>query len=224
LSAPLVWLLAVAAMAVGDSVLYVLGGYMGWALLGFLCKVSVNPETCILRSAESFYKRGKLTLLVAKFIPGINSMAPPLAGSMKMRPLQFLRLDLAGAALYALAYVAVGFLFRDFLVSIAHGFQAAGRAVETVVLVALAAYVIYRVWLYRKYAIYRVVPRVQVEELARRLAADEQQRPIIMDVRSHGYYDAGATRIKGSMRLEPNNLEEELKTLPKDRDIYLYCT
>ena len=57
---------------------------MGWGLLGFLCKLSVNPETCILRSAESFYKRGKATLLFAKFIPGINTMAPPLAGSMQM--------------------------------------------------------------------------------------------------------------------------------------------
>jgi rhodanese-related sulfurtransferase len=45
-----------------------------------------------------------------------------------------------------------------------------------------------------------------------------------VDVRSHGYYDAGAARIKGSIRLEPNNLTEELKTLPKDKDIYVYCT
>jgi len=78
--------LAVLGMIIGDSLLFVLGRYMGWGLLGLLCKVSVNPETCILRSAESFYKRGKTTLLVAKFIPGINTMAPPLAGSMKMRP------------------------------------------------------------------------------------------------------------------------------------------
>ena len=217
-------LLAVSAMLLGDSLLFILGRYMGWALLGFLCKLSVNPETCILRSAESFYKRGKATLLFAKFIPGINTMAPPLAGSMKMRPDIFLRLDLAGASLYAIVYIAVGFLFRDFLASLAHGFQTAGRAVESVTVIALIGYAGYRVWLYRKHAVYRVVPRVQVEELARRLASEDKDKILLMDVRSHGYYDAGAARIQGSIRMEPNNLAEEVKTLPKDKDIYVYCT
>lgn len=217
-------LLAVAAMLVGDSMLFVMGRYMGWGLLGFLCKLSVNPETCILRSAESFYKRGKATLLFAKFIPGINTMAPPLAGSMKMRPDIFLRLDLAGASLYALVYIAVGFLFRDFLASLAHGFQTAGRAVETVTLLALIGYAGYRVWLYRKHVVYRVVPRIQVEELALRLTSEDKDKILLMDVRSHGYYDAGAARIRGSIRVEPNHLAEEMKTLPKDKDIYVYCT
>ena len=85
---------AIAALLLGDTVQFWLGRYMGWLLLGFLCRVSINPETCILRSAESFYKRGKITLMIAKFIPGVNTMAAPLAGSMKMRFWQFLYLDL----------------------------------------------------------------------------------------------------------------------------------
>src|SRR5271165_1776076 len=121
-------LLSFLAMLLADSLLFVAGRSMGWGLLGFLCKLSVNPETCILRSAESFYKRGKATLLFAKFIPGINTMAPPLAGSMRMPLDTFLRLDLLGASLYASVYIAVGFLFRDFLVSLIRGFQTAGRA------------------------------------------------------------------------------------------------
>lgn len=216
-------LVAVLAMMLGDSLLFVLGRHMGWALLGFLCKLSVNPETCILRSAESFYKRGKITLLFAKFIPGINTMAPPLAGSMRMPLDSFLRLDLVGASLYATVYVAVGFLFRDVLVSLVRGFQTAGRAVESVTVIALIAYALYRVWLYRKHAVYRVVPRILVQELARRLAEDKENI-VLMDVRSHGYYDAGAARIQGSIRVEPNNLAEELKNIPKDKDIYVYCT
>ena len=115
LSAPGVLLLALSAMMLGDSLLFILGRQMGWALLGFLCRVSVNPESCILTSAESFYKRGRATLVVAKFIPGLNSMAPPLAGSMKMRLAQFWRLDLAGTALYVGAYFGLGYVFRDFL-------------------------------------------------------------------------------------------------------------
>jgi membrane protein DedA with SNARE-associated domain len=216
--------LAVLAMLIGDSLLFIAGRYMGWRLLGFLCKLSVNPETCILRSAESFYKRGRATLLFAKFIPGINTMAPPLAGSMKMPLDDFLRLDLAGASLYASVYIAVGFLFRDFLVSLVRGFQTAGRAVEAVTVLALIGYALYRVWLYRKHAVYRVVPRVQVGEVTRKLSSEEKENIILMDVRSHGYYDADAARIKGSIRLEPNNLKEELKSIPKDKDIYVYCT
>jgi membrane protein DedA with SNARE-associated domain len=223
LSTPAVLLLSLAAMVLGDLLLFLLGRYTGWGLLGFLCKVSVNPETCILRSAESFYKRGRMTLLVAKFIPGVNTMAPPLAGSMNMRLDQFLRFDLAGACLYIFAYFGVGFLFRDFLVSIMHGFQTAGRALETVVLVAVLAYIAYRISLYGKHSMYRVVPRVQVEELARKLA-EERENILVVDVRSHGYYDADSARIKGSIRLEPNNLAEELKTMPREKNIYLYCT
>src|SRR5580704_4489283 len=143
------FLLALLAMLLGDSLLFVAGRYMGWGLLGFLCKLSVNPETCILRSAESFYKRGKATLLFAKFIPGINTMAPPLAGSMRMPIDTFLRLDVLGAALYAGVYIAVGFLFRDFLVSVMRGFQTAGKAVEAVTFLALLGYGLYRIWLYR---------------------------------------------------------------------------
>jgi membrane protein DedA with SNARE-associated domain len=217
-------LLAVTAMLVGDSLLFVLGRSMGWSLLGFLCKLSMNPETCILRSAESFYKRGKITLLFAKFIPGINTMAPPLAGSMKMPVHDFLRLDVLGASFYAVAYVSLGYVFRDFLASMMRGFQTAGRAVEGVTLIAIIGYAVYRILLYRKHAVYRVVPRVQVEELSSRLASGDKDKILLMDVRSHGYYDAGAARIKGSIRLEPNNLTEELKTLPKDKDIYVYCT
>src|SRR5207237_5030011 len=109
---------AMLAMMVGDTLLFFLGRYMGWALLSVLCRVSLNPETCILRSAETFYKRGKLTLLFAKFIPGVNTMAPPLAGSMKMRLGQFLRLDFAGACLYILAYGGLCFLFLGFVAMI----------------------------------------------------------------------------------------------------------
>src|ERR1700724_4122478 len=84
LQAPSVLIVALAALLLGDSLQFVLGRYMGWALLGFLCRVSINPETCILRSAESFYKRGKATLIIAKFIPGVNTMAAPAAVSMKI--------------------------------------------------------------------------------------------------------------------------------------------
>jgi membrane protein DedA with SNARE-associated domain/rhodanese-related sulfurtransferase len=221
---PLVFLVSILALLCGDFLLFTLGRYTGWALLGILCRVSVNPETCILRSAESFYKRGKITLVVAKFIPGVNTIAAPLAGSMKMRPGQFLSFDSMGAVIYAGAYIMLGFIFRDFLAAITRGFMAAGRAVEAAFLVAIIGYVIYRLWVYYKNQVYRIVPRVQVEELAHKLDSEEKGNVLLLDVRSHGYYDAGALRIKDSIRLEPNNFAEEIKNLSKSKQIYVYCT
>jgi membrane protein DedA with SNARE-associated domain len=221
---PYVLAAAISALLLGDTVQFWLGRYMGWALLGFLCRVSINPETCILRSAESFYKRGRITLVIAKFIPGVNTMAAPLAGSMKMRFWQFLRLDFLGATFYAFTYLLLGYVSRDFLAVVLRGFHAAGRTMEAVIVAALVVYAIYRTVQYRKYRMYRIVPRIQVQELAARLASENPSRVQIVDVRSHGYYDAGAARIKNSIRIEPNNLEEELKNLSKDKDIYLYCT
>ena len=165
-----------------------------------------------------------MTLIVAKFVPGVNTMAPPLAGSMRMRYEDFLWLDAIGAGLYIVAYMLLGYFFRDFVASITRGFHTAGHVVGTVVLIALAGYIGYRLWLYQKNRIFRVVPRVQAEELARVLASEGAAKIQVVDVRSHGYYDADTQRIKGSIRIEPNHLTEELKNIPKDKDIYVYCT
>src|SRR6202051_1833279 len=119
--------MALFAMLAGDTLMFLLGRYTGWWLLGLLCRISLNPEACILRSADSFYRRGRTLLVIAKFIPGINTMAPPLAGSMNMRFLPFLRLDLAGAALYVGTFFGVGFVFSDALDTVTRGYDAAGR-------------------------------------------------------------------------------------------------
>jgi membrane protein DedA with SNARE-associated domain len=220
----LVFGVSLLAMICGDIILYFMGRVSGWALLGLLCRLSANPESCILRSAEYFYRRGKQTLLFAKFIPGINTMSPPLAGSMKMRLGDFLQFDAAGAALYVGAYSVAGYLFSDALRAITRGLRSAGFAAEVIFGVGLAVYIVYRIWIYRKYRLLDVIPRIPAEELAKRLASEAAQNMLIADVRSHGYYDADSERIAGSIRIEPNNLIEEVKHLPKDREIYLYCT
>jgi len=216
LSAPLALGGAFATMLIGDTLMFFLGRYTGWWLLGLLCRLSLNPESCILRSADSFYKRGRTLLLFAKFVPGINTMAPPLAGSMNMRWTRFVALDAAGAALYIGAYWSAGFLFSDAVGAITHTMQTFGRIMEVALLAAVAAYLVYLVWRWFHMGASRTVPRVHPSEVA--------QGAVIYDVRSHGYYDQKAQRIRGSKRLEPHTLHQQpLETLAT-QPVYVYCT
>ena len=224
LAASGILLAALAAFMIGDSVQFFLGRYMGWALLGFLCRLSMNPETCILRSAEAFYKYGRITLLFIKFVPGVSTMSAPLAGSMKMKATQFLQLDFLGACFYILAYMGAGYLFRDFVIGITQGLESGSRAVAFFLVILLVAFAAYRTAQYVRFRVSGAIPRVGVEQIALRLASEGKNDVILADVRSHGYYDPDAKRIAGSIRIEPNRLAEELKTLPHDKDIYLYCT
>ena len=217
-------LVASVSMLLGDTILFYLGRYTGWTLLGILCRIAANPESCILRSAESFYRRGRTTLVVAKFIPGINTMAPPLAGSMKMRTAQFLRLDFAGSLLYALAFGLLGYLFSGLIGRITSGFHALSQTVSWLIFAGLVVYAAWHAVLYWKHRVYRVVPRVQVSELAAKMDSGGAASLVLADVRSHGYYDSGASRIHGSIRVEPNRILDAIRDLPKDKEIYLYCT
>jgi len=126
--------------------------------------------------------------------------------------------------LYVLAYGGLGFLFHDFLKSITHGFQTAGHVIGIALVIAMIGYIGYRIHIFQRSKIYMIVPRVQVGELALKLKSEERDKIVLADVRSHGYYNADAARIKGSIRIEPNNLATEIENLPKDKDIYVYCT
>jgi membrane protein DedA with SNARE-associated domain/rhodanese-related sulfurtransferase len=211
---------AVLAMLAGDTLMFLLGRYTGWWLLGALCRISLNPESCILRSADSFYRRGRQLLVFAKFVPGINTMAPPLAGSMNMGLAQFLALDLAGTALYVGSFFAVGFLFSDALGKVLHGYQAAQRILGGIVIALLACYLLFQLWLWLKE---RALPAVRLADPAE-AARESHSGAAIYDVRSHGYFDARAVRIRGSRRLDPHALHQSGTPLPGERAIYLYCT
>jgi membrane protein DedA with SNARE-associated domain/rhodanese-related sulfurtransferase len=221
---PFVLLAALSALLLADALLFLLGRYTGWWLLGVLCKLSLNPDSCILRSAESFHRHGRTALVFAKFVPGLNTLGPPLAGSMNMRFLRFFALDLAGAAVYIVTWCTAGFLFSDFLAAITKGYATAGRILLWVVAFGVAAYFGYHLWLLLKAAALTYVPRVSASEVARRFYSDIHGDMAVYDVRSHGYYSAKASRVKGSLRLDPNTLVEHIESLPKDKEIILYCT
>jgi membrane protein DedA with SNARE-associated domain/rhodanese-related sulfurtransferase len=213
---------SVIAMVSGDALMFLLGRHTGWWLLGALCRVSLNPESCVVTSADTFHRRGRALLVVAKFLPGINTMAPPLAGSMHMRWWPFLGLDLAGSALYLGAYFVVGFLCADAVVAIIHFYERFGHLTTAVVMILATAYALWLLWsTLRARSLGRGVPHAPATIVARELASGEA---LVFDVRSHGYFDPGALRIPGSRRVDPNALRARLKDFAEDQQIYLYCT
>ena len=222
---PTLWLAAV----MGDTLLYVGGRYTGWWLLSRLCRLTTNPEQCIFRSADYFYRRGPNTLLVAKFVPGLGAMAAPLAGSLNMRFARFLRLDIAGAAIYSTAWVLTGYLFSGFIRAIEGWMSRAGHVVLWILLLAVAGYATSWVIFTIKSRRFRKIERIHPSALHDRLQdMSPDKLVVIADVRSHGYYDPGMQRIKNSIRVEPHRLEEELLALrdfmAPECEIYLYCS
>ena len=217
------------AAALGDSVLYFGGRYTGWWLLAWLCRLTTNPEQCIFRSADYFYRRGPRTLLFARFVPGLGAMAAPLAGSLNMRLARFLRLDSIGAFIYTSTWVLTGYVFSRFIKQIEQAIAGVGHVVLLVVVVLVVVYAISWLIFSLRARRFKDIERVTVERLQERLQAlDPDRLVVIADVRSHGYYDPGMQRIKNSIRVEPHRLEEELVALKEfmapECEIYLYCS
>lgn len=224
-----VLLLAYGAAMVGDTLLYFGGRYTGWWLLALMCRLSLDPEGCIFRSADYFYQRGAKTLLVAKFIPGLGAMAAPLAGSLNMRFWRFLGLDALGTIFYCTAWTLVGYVFSRFLREIAQGLEQAGHAVLILVLLFAVGYAVAILAFTIRAHRYREIERISAANLHERLQLLTPDRLVVIaDVRSHGYYDPGMKRIKNSIRVEPNRLKEELVALREfmapECEIYLYCS
>lgn len=212
---------ALSAMLLADTLMYLLGRRTGWWLLGLLCRLSLNPESCILSSADSFHRRGRLVLIFAKFVPGINTMAPPLAGSMNMRYIQFFGLDFVGTSLYIGTYLSVGFLFSGAIEAITGVYHRVAHLTGWVVGALVAGYVGFQIWSWVKARRLRSAPSVTPAEAARALASGDA---LVYDVRSHGYYDRNAMRVKGSRRIDPNALQRNEQEIPIDRPVYIYCT
>ena len=222
---PLAWLAALS----GDVLLFFGGRYTGWWLLTGICRFSMNPEQCIFTSANSFYKRGPQTLLVAKFIPGLATIAAPLAGSLHMRFGRFIVLMATGEALYCSMWLVTGYVFNLFLRIVSSWLESLGHAVLIGILVFAVGYGLMLLVFTLKARRYRKIDRISAESLKERLDIENTNRVVIIaDVRSHNYYDPGMQRIKNSIRVEPNRLQEEIEALREfmapECEIYLYCS
>jgi membrane protein DedA with SNARE-associated domain/rhodanese-related sulfurtransferase len=229
LSLALVILCAAGAALLGDTILYLGGKFTGWWLLAGLCRLSLNPETCIFGSARSFYRRGPRTLLFAKFIPGLATVAAPLAGSLNMRFTRFLKLDACGVLFYTAAWSTAGFLFAPFLRIIVGWVARVGHFTAATVFGVFLLYVLWLLGSSLHENRFSSIERIAAEELHERVKAPSHDKVVVIaDVRSHGYYDPASQRIKNSIRVEPNRLREELEALREfmapECEIYLYCS
>ena len=221
--------IAWSAATAGDLLLFLGGRYTGWWLLAGICRLSLNPEQCIFTSAESFYRRGAQTLLFSKFIPGLGTIAAPLAGSLNMRLRRFLSLMAIGEAIYCFTWIALGYLFYGFIRVVASWIQSASHAVVLVLLLLALGYALMVLLLAIKSLRYREIERITAHSLRQRIEDGTSDRLVVIaDVRSHDYYDPGMQRIKNSIRVEPNRLQEELEALKDfmapECDIYIYCS
>jgi membrane protein DedA with SNARE-associated domain/rhodanese-related sulfurtransferase len=217
------------AALTGDTLMYFGGRKTGWWLLAGLCRVSMNPDTCIFGSARSFYKRGAKTLLFAKFVPGLATVAAPLAGSLNMRLRRFLMLDGCGVLLYVTAWTSAGFVLARFLREAIGWIESVGHVTAGLLMAIVMIYVAWLGWSWLRDTRFSAVERVEAKDLFERLrTATHDRLVIIADVRSHGYYDPGMQRIKNSIRVEPGKLKEELEALREfmqpECEIYLYCS
>jgi len=214
--------LGVAASAVADTIWYEIGRRRGAKVLNLLCKISLEPDSCVRRTEGMFAKHGARSLLVAKFVPGLNTVAPPLAGIFHMRLTRFLLFDAGGALLWAGGFMGLGWLFSDQIEWLAEHALSLGSWLLVLILAALAAYIggkyIQRQRFLRSLRIARITP----EELKRLLDAGEQ--PVIVDLRHTVDFEAEPEVIPGAVHLASEDFEQAHDVIPRDRDIILYCT
>ena len=205
---------------IGDLVWYAVGRIHGRRVLGLLCRLSLNPDACVGRAERRFRRRPAMTVAAAKFIPGFSLMVAPLAGILRMPPIQFAAIDGAAALAWSAAAVMSGVVYgRRVLPHVMRTQRAIGMLGAAAVLAFVAWKRYERRWLVRHYS----VARVEISEL-RRLLASEPPEVLVIDLRSEQAFSRSAQMVPGARRIPPGEFERHIDTMPLDKEIILYCT
>ncbi len=220
----LVALVAVSVLAAvaGDVAWYALGRSKGRPVLRTLCSISLNPDSCVSRTENFFTRHGLKSLLVSKFVPALNTVAPPLAGLLEVPPERFLLVDLAGAALWAGSATALGWIFRAEVVRMLNRVNAVGRLGLLILLAGLAVWLVYK-WLERR-RFYRLLEgsRISAPELKEML--DHGASVAVVDLRSDLTYSVEGLKVRGAIHIPPSEFESRYREIPPDRPVVMYCT
>ena len=206
-----------------DVVWYELGRRRGGPVLGYLCRISLEPDSCVRRTENLFVQRGAGALLFAKFLPGLSTLAPPLAGMVGIARPRFLVLDGLGALVWAGAWLGLGYLFRDALDAVIATAAHVGNSALVAAGLALAAYIIVKYVRRRLFIRRHRMARISPEDLARHLEAGDATVAVI-DTRSALEIGLEPFAIAGALRIPAEEIDRRHAEVPRDRDVVLYCT
>ena len=164
-----------------DLTWYYLGGRYGQAVLRVICRISLEPDSCVRRTEDTFARRGIWTLLFAKFVPGLNAAAVPLAGMIRTRLDLFIALDSAGLLLWAGAYATLGYVFSSQVEEVVASL-AQGHSILFIAAAVVLSYVAYKQFRQRRFMKTLAVDRITPDELKSRM--DAHQKVIVLDLRN----------------------------------------
>ena len=217
-----VLLVAIVASLIADTVWFLLGRAQGNRILKLLCRISLSPDSCVRQTESVFERWGMPSLLVAKFIPGFSTVAPPMAGATKAGFDEFLLYDTGGALLWAGSGIVVGVIFHRAIDRALAFLASIGSAAFAVLGAALAVFVAVKWWQRRRFYKVLRMARISVDDLQRLM--DQGLNPVVLDVRTVQGRLLDPRRIRGASVLDVENLDAELRDMPRDREIILYCT
>ena len=210
------------AAVLADSIWYQLGRREGIKVLQLLCKISLEPDSCVRRTEGVFSKQGARSLLLAKFLPGLSTVAPPLAGIFHMRLRRFLLFDALGSLLWAGTFLGLGFLFSNQIERIAQRAATLGGWLLVIIVGALVSYISWKFIARQRFIRELRIARITVEELKQKI--DDGEELAIVDLRHSMDFEADPETIPGAFRMDAKELEEKNDRLPRDREVILYCT
>jgi membrane protein DedA with SNARE-associated domain len=213
---------AMFASICADSLWYQLGRIKGIKILQLLCKISLEPDSCVRRTEGVFSKQGARSLVFAKFLPGLGTVAPPLAGVFHMKPAKFLLFDGIGTIIWATTFLGTGFIFADQLEKVEQRIQAAGGRMGLVLFLAFALYIAYKFIARQRFLRQLRIARITVSELKAKI--DDGESLVIVDLRHSMDFEADPQTIPGAFRMDATELAAKNDRLPRDRDVVLYCT
>lgn len=219
---PLAIALAVLASMLGDVSWYEFGRRRGGRVLNLLCRISLEPDSCVRKTETAFVRHGARSLLIAKFVPGLNTMAPPLAGIIGMRLGRFLIFDALGAFLYLGTFAGLGFVFSSQLEQVAARVAGFGFSLLVILGGGLAAYILWKYIQRRRFIRSLRIARITPEDLRKKIEAGEEV--VVVDLRGSLDFEAAPRTIPGAIRLAPDKIEEGHEQIPRDREIVLFCT
>jgi len=214
---------AVAACVIADVAWYYLGRRYGSSILRLVCRITLEPDSCVRRTENIFAREGSRTLLYAKFVPGLSTVAPPVAGLARLSLGRFLLWDGAGSLIWVTTSLVIGFLFSRQLEQVVEATRVLGARVIAAVVGALALYVIWKVDQRRRFLRDLEVARIAPEELLA-LMQSGQGEVVVVDLRNALERDGDAAALPGAIVLSPDELDERHHEIPRDRDVVVYCT